>query len=235
MTPEPPSAEPPIPIDVLHQDADVVVASKPPGLMVHRSRESTDRVFLLQTLGQQIGQWLYPVHRLDRAASGAIAFGLSSEAARGLQESLSADDAVKEYLVLVRGEIAERGETDRPLTDQGSGVKKPAYTSWERVAVLSRMSLVRARIRTGRHRQIRRHFAHLAHQVIGCTHHGKGNINRALREEYGLPRLFLHAGLLDVRHPTREGRLVVRAPLAPDLRAFLARLPDADPELIATL
>jgi tRNA pseudouridine65 synthase len=222
-------------IEILHEDEDVVVASKPAGLLVHRSPESADRVFLLQELGYRLRRHLFPVHRLDRAASGAIAFACSSDAARRLQAHLAAADAVKEYLVLVRGETPERGEIDRPLTDHASGKVKPAFTSFERIACFSRCSLLRVRIKTGRHRQIRRHFAHLAHQVIGCTHHGKGNINRFFRERYGLPRLFLHSRLIDVLHPDGHSRLRAVAPLAGDLRQFLLRLEDVDRDLVAAL
>jgi len=237
-SPEEPILDLPRPeISILHEDDWVVVADKPPLLLVHRSRESTDRVFLLQELSAKVGQHLYPVHRLDRAASGVIAMAKSSEAARALQSSLAADDAVKEYLVLVRGETPERGVIDRPLTDRSTEArtKKAAWTSFERIAFFSRSSLLRVRIKTGRHHQIRRHFAHLAHQVIGCSHHGKGRINTFFRETYGLPRLFLHARVLDVEHPSKEGRLRVEAPLAEDLRAFLLRLPDIDRELVARL
>ncbi|MCZ6793843.1 MAG: pseudouridine synthase [Planctomycetota bacterium] len=227
--------DPPEDIEILHLDDSVVVANKPPELLVHRSRESRDTVFLLQRLARQVDRFLYPVHRLDRAASGVIAMAFSSEAARDLQACLGADDAVKEYLVLVRGETPERGESRRPLTDRRTGVRKPACTVFERLAVFSRCSLLKVRIRTGRHHQIRRHLAHLRHQVIGDTSHGKGRINQFFRDEYGLPRLFLHAHLLDIRHPAGEGRLRVRAPLARDLREFLGRLPDPDPDLVARL
>ncbi len=118
-------------VAVLHHDDDVVVADKPSGLLVHRSPESTDRVFLLQELGARVGRYLYPVHRLDRAASGVVAFALTSDAARALQAHMSRDDAIKEYLVLVRGETAERGEIDRPLTDHDVGVRKPALTTYD--------------------------------------------------------------------------------------------------------
>ena len=222
-------------IDVLHLDDSLVVASKPGCLMVHRNPHATDRYFLLQELSRKVGRHLYPVHRLDRAASGAIAMALSSEVARGLQEALSASDAVKEYLVLVRGTTPESGVIDRPLTDRDTGTKKPAYTSYERLACFSRCSLLAVRIRTGRHRQIRRHFSHLAHQVIGCSHHGKGRINRFFREEYGLPRLFLHARRLEFRHPSDEEMLRIVAPLADDLRRFLLRLPDVDPDFVGQL
>lgn len=222
-------------IDILHADDAVVVANKPPGLLVHRSPRSSDRVFLLQELGRKLDRHLYPVHRLDRAASGTIAMAFSPEDASKLQAALSAGDAVKEYLALVRGETPERGESDRPLTDRRRGVRKPAHTSFERLAVWSRCSLLRVRIGTGRHHQIRRHFAHLRHQLIGDTTHGKGRINNFFRESYGLPRLFLHARRLDVRHPRGHGRLDVRAPLPDDLRAFLLRLPDVDERIVEGL
>jgi tRNA pseudouridine65 synthase len=222
-------------IEVLHHDAWVVVANKPPRLLVHRGPATKDRYFLLQELGRAVGSYLYPVHRLDRAASGIVAMATSSENARSLQAALCADDAVKEYLVLVRGETPPSGIIDRPLTDENSGEKRPAWTSYERIACFSRTSLLRVRIKTGRHHQIRRHLSHIAHQVIGCTHHGKGRINEFFRGEYGLPRLFLHSTWLDVSHPSGEGRLRVRAPLAADLRCFLARLPDVDPVVLAAL
>ena len=61
------------PIEILYQDEDILAANKPAALLVHRSRESSDRVFLLQMLRDQVERYLYPVQRLDRAASGAIA------------------------------------------------------------------------------------------------------------------------------------------------------------------
>lgn len=224
----------PSPIEVLHADDDLVVVNKPGGLIVHRSRESADRVFLLQVLRDQLGRHLYPVHRLDRAASGCLAFALSSEAARRLQECLGREDARKEYITLVRGSAPERGETDRPLTS-GGGVRQAARTTFERLAEFSGLSLLRVMIHTGRRHQIRRHLAHLRHQILGDTTYGKGRINRYFREEYGLPRLFLHASRLDARHPTGRQWLRVRAPLSAELREFLARLPDVPSGLIETL
>jgi tRNA pseudouridine65 synthase len=220
--------------EILHLDDHVVAVNKPGGLIVHRTRESADRVFLLQELGRDLGRFLFPVHRLDRAASGVLVFALSGQVARKLQESLSAADARKEYLALVRGETADRGRSDRPLTGP-RGVRKPACTEYERLATMSRCSLLRVRIRSGRRHQIRRHLAHLHHQLIGDTTYGKGKINRFFRENYGLPRLFLHAAFLSIAHPSGRERLTVRAPLPADLREFLLRLPDCDRGLLATL
>lgn len=226
---------PPTPkFDVLHLDECFVAVSKPPGLLVHRTREASDQVFLLQELGAQLGRFLYPAHRLDRATSGVITFAFSGEDARLLQMSLNGGETRKEYLALVRGSTPEEWEDDRPLSNK-AGVKQAARTSFRRLAEFSRSSLLRARLFTGRRHQIRRHLAHKAHQVIGDTSHGKGRINQFFRDNYGLPRLFLHAERLEMPHPRTGDPLAIHVPLATDLREFLERLPDCPRELIATL
>jgi tRNA pseudouridine65 synthase len=207
---------------ILHRDDTLVAVMKPGGVLVHRSAEAPDREVVLQTLRDLLGRRIYPVHRLDRAASGVLVFGLTSEAAAGLHAALGAPDAVKEYLALVRGEIEEEGVTERSLTDD-AGVPREARTRWKRVELIRGFSLVRVSIETGRRHQIRRHLAHLAHQIVGDTTHGKGRINRWLREAYGLPRLFLHAQRLVLRHPETGDPLEIVAPLADDLAAFLDR------------
>lgn len=214
-------------IEVLYRDEALVVVSKPSGIMIHRSKLSSDRVFLLQTLRDQLGQLVFPVHRIDRPTSGAIVFGFSSEDAGKIHWSLKEERALKEYLVLCRGETEEEFVSDRPLNNARKEPQE-ARTEFRRVATFSRCSLLEARIRTGRRHQIRRHLAHMAHQVIGCTKRGKGRINAFFRETYGLPRLFLHSHRLHFRHPRTEEPIEILAPLSDDLRRFLWRLPDVD-------
>jgi tRNA pseudouridine65 synthase len=201
-------------LTILFRDERCVAIDKPPGMLVHRTKESTDRVFVLQTLRDQIGQHVYPVHRLDRPASGVIAFGLDSESARELQESMG--DGLKEYLVMVRGETAPSFSSDRELSSD-KGVKQSAFTEFELIETKRGFSLIKARLGTGRRHQIRRHLSHLGHQVVGDTAHGKGRINRWLRDEYGLPRLFLHA------HRLECSMVRATAPLPDDLAGFLQR------------
>ncbi len=222
------------PLQILHQDDAIVIVNKPGGLLVHRSRESSDRVFLLQELAHQLDRRVYPVHRIDRAASGAISFALSGDVARRLQANLSATDSRKEYLALVRGSAPITGVIDRALMDE-KRTRQPCRSEFERLAELSRCSLLRVRISTGRRHQIRRHLSHIRHQILGDTTYGKGGINRYFREAYGLPRMFLHAWRLEVRHPETGERLRIAAPLPNDLREFLGQLPDAGAELLATL
>lgn len=221
-------------IKILYSDDHLVAVSKPGGLLVHRTKESTDREFLLQNLAAQVGRFLFPVHRLDRAASGVMMFAWTSEDARLLQQTIVHESTHKEYLVLVRGSTPERWESTRPLSKR-KGVQVPAHTRFERVAEFSRLSLLRARIFTGRRHQIRRHLAHESHQVLGDTSYGKGRINQFFREQYGLPRLFLHAHRLEFQHPCRDERVGLRDPLAADLREFLRRLPDCHEALIESL
>lgn len=217
-----------------------IAIDKPSGYFVHRSREGdADQKFVLQSLSEQVGHHLYPVHRLDRAASGVLIFATSSEDAARLQSSMK--DARKEYLALVRQETPERFESRRPLSDRDRTppVVREAHTEFERLATFFRLSIVRARIHTGRRHQIRRHLHHLAHQIIGDTSYGKGKINAFFREEYGLPRLFLHAHTIHFapaetpQSGVPSGTII--APLPVDLRAFLLRLPDVPEDLVATL
>ncbi|MFN0057941.1 MAG: pseudouridine synthase [Planctomycetota bacterium] len=223
---------------VLYQDDVLVAVDKPAGVLVHRSAESRERNFVLQTLARQLGRTLYPVHRLDRATSGVLLFALTSAAAARLQLALADPITTrKEYLALVRGSTPAQFICERPLTpiDRRDLPPQPARTEFEKLAEFARCSLIRARITSGRRHQIRRHLQGLAHQVIGDTSYGKGQINRALRAEFGLPRLFLHAERVTFVHPDSHASFTIHAPLAPDLRAFLLRLPDAPTELIGRL
>jgi tRNA pseudouridine65 synthase len=221
-------------LEILYQDEEFVAVNKPGGLLVHRSKQSSDRVFLLQELSSQLAAYLYPVHRLDRACSGVMVFAFSSDGARRLQEALNSPDASKRYLTLVRGDTELEGEMARPLSDE-KGQRKACLTLFKKLQYWSRSSLLKVTIKTGRRHQIRRHMAHLAHHVIGDTTYGKGKINRAMRAEFGLPRLFLHAHELTLpAFGTNQG-MTIRAPLFADLRAFLLRLPDADPEFVSSL
>lgn len=224
----------PLPLRVLWHDAQIVAVAKPSGMLVHRDAHHDSAPALLQTLRDQIGQWLYPVHRLDRATSGIVLFGLSREAAAALQASLQAADARKLYLALVRGFVPEQWTDERALTDSG-GVLRDARTTFRRCAQFDRCALVEAELHTGRWHQIRRHLAHQAHHVLGDTTHGKGKDNRFFRAERGLTRLFLHAHQVELMHPQTQQPMQLREPLPAELRAVLARIPECSAELLAQL
>jgi tRNA pseudouridine65 synthase len=221
-------------MEILYRDDDCIAVDKPPGMLVHRGPIAGDRCSVYQVLTAQLGERLFGVHRLDRAASGVLLFARSSAAAKALHDAVRAQSTVKEYLVAARDLTPESFTIDRPLAGR-SGQALEARTECARIASIGRHSLLRVRIRSGRRHQIRRHLKHLAHNVLGDTTHGKGRINAYLREHYGLPRMFLHAWRLAFDHPVTGARVQVRAPLPDDLRSFLLRVPEFDPAVLEQL
>jgi tRNA pseudouridine65 synthase len=208
---------------ILYRDADLVVASKPAGWLVHRGW-ARDGEILMTRVRDAIDQWVYPVHRLDRGASGCVVFALSPEAARALAAAFAARVVTKRYLALVRGVPAERGVIDHPIPRQPGGERVPAVTDYERLAVGRPYSLIEARPLTGRLHQIRRHLKHIACPLIGDVRYGKGEHNRFFREKHDLHRLALHALEITVPHPATGAPTTVAAPIPEDLERTFAAL-----------
>lgn len=171
---------------------------------------------------------LVPVHRLDRGTSGVLVFATRARA-RAWNDALSSPDTEKRYLALVRGHLREAVRVDHALSDD-DGVAREARSDVTPLchSAVDRCCLVAVRVHTGRTHQVRRHLKHLSHPVIGDANWGKGPINRAFRERYGLARLALHAWQLAVTHPTTGARITVTAPLPDDLAGSLRALFDGD-------
>ena len=137
--------------------------------------------------------------------------------ARRLQELFETGRIEKRYLALVRGITPEAGVIDHPLPRSREGPRVPAVTEYRRLATFERYSLVEAFPKTGRLHQIRRHFKHISHPLIGDVRYGKGEHNRYFRERFGLHRLALHAAELAFVHPTTGEKLRIDAPLPEEL------------------
>ena len=200
----------------LHQDGFLLAVGKPTGLAVHRGA-AQDRVFALQLVRDRAGRRVHAVHRLDRATSGVLLFAFDPVTARRMQERFEAGAVEKRYLALVRGIPPETGVIDHPIPRDVDGPRVPAVTEFRRLAVFERYALVEARPRTGRRHQIRRHFKHISHPLIGDVRYGKGEHNRLFRERFGLHRLALHALELAFAHPETGESLRIVAPLPEDL------------------
>lgn len=212
-----------LPLPILYHDDHYVAVHKPSGLLVHRSPISRDEVFLLQTVRDQIGQRVYPIHRLDRATSGVIIFGLDSDSAKRLAIEFEQKRVEKHYLALARGWVADTGIIDHPVADEeGDNIPRAAITHYrclQRVELpvavdrypTSRYSLVQVMPETGRRQQIRKHFKHISHHLIGDTTHGNGKQNRFFREAYGIYRLMLMASALTFKHPYSGETLCLKA------------------------
>jgi tRNA pseudouridine65 synthase len=209
-------------IQILYRDADLVAVNKPSGLAVHRGWADDDE-FAMTLVRDALGQWVYPVHRLDRGASGVLLFGLSSAAARQLCGYFERHEVEKRYLALVRGSPPEQVLIEHALVPESGAAAQPARTDVRRLDQFGRYAWVEAKPRSGRLHQIRRHLKHISCPIIGDVKYGKGDHNRLFRERYALHRLALHAAalrLLDLSGKPLE----ILAPLPAELGHALERL-----------
>lgn len=222
-------------LSILYQDDVIVAVNKPAGMLVHRSwLDRHETQFVMQTLRDQIGQYVFPIHRLDRPTSGVLLFALNAEIAKTLCEQFEQKRVEKSYLAVVRGYVTGQGRIDYPLKIQLDKIadkfaqqdKAPqeAITDYEGLRTVempygvgryatSRYSLVRLIPQTGRKHQLRRHLKHIFHPILGDTQYGDLHQNRALAEHTGVQRLMLHAEKLCFTHPTEQKRIEIIAPL----------------------
>lgn len=220
-------------LEILYQDDALVVVNKPSGLLVHRSEiDRHETRFALQLLRNQLGQHVYPVHRLDKPTSGVLAFALSPEMASLTTDLWRQRTVEKKYLAIVRGWMPEFIHLDKPMAPPVDKYAKHERVRPEQEAVTdfkllgtvelpvfidkypqSRYSLVECTPHTGRKHQIRRHLKHLAHPIIGDARYGKGRHSRYFRDQLQAPRLLLHAASLSVTHPVTGEPLTFHAPL----------------------
>lgn len=203
---------------ILHRDARCVAVDKPSGIATHRGWDDSDDA-LLQQVRDAVGAYVYPIHRLDRGASGVVLFALDRDAARALSDAWSAAD--KRYLAITRGHPPPHLVIDHAIPKAPGKERVPAVTEiWTR-ETFGRYALVEARPHTGRLHQIRRHLKHISCPLIGDVRYGKGEHNRLFRDRFGLHRLALHCAALRVAHPD-GGELAVECELAADLTAAIA-------------
>ena len=224
----------PEPLTILWRGPSLVAVDKPAGLAVHRGWAEDDGDVINELAAAQLGQPVFPVHRLDRATSGVLLLALSSATAAAMQQAFQAGAVEKTYLAIVRGTPPASGTIDHPVPRSkelvGPEHRVPAVTDFEtlatgRVVALDRsFSLVRCWPRTGRQHQIRRHFKHLSHPIVGDVNYGKGDITRHFRAHMGLARLALHATRLRLAPLGEAAPVPIDAPLPPDFSEALRRL-----------
>jgi tRNA pseudouridine65 synthase len=204
-------------IEILHQDTRCVAVDKPSGVATHRGWADDDDA-LLQQVRDQVNAYVYPIHRLDRGASGIALFALDKEAARSFSEAWP--EADKRYVAITRGHPPEHLVIDHAIPKAPGEERVPAVTEIWRTEVFGRYAVVEARPHTGRLHQIRRHMKHISCPLIGDVRYGKGEHNRLFRDRFALHRLALHCTALTVLHP-EGGKLVVRCALAADLASAI--------------
>lgn len=233
-----------IPLKIVYEDQRLIVIDKPAGLVVHPgagNRQGTLANALLHHLNRvSRPESVRPgiVHRLDKGTSGLIVIAKDEAAHEALAAQFKSRQVDKRYLALVYGipdppegriEAAiGRHRTQRTKMSTRSPKSRPALTEYKVLRTFPFFSLLEARLHTGRTHQIRVHFEHIGHPVVGDSAYS-GNRPGELRGSdraaiAALDRPFLHAWKLSFRHPDRKQALELEAPLPPELEEVLARL-----------
>jgi 23S rRNA pseudouridine1911/1915/1917 synthase len=232
-----------VPLEILHQDADIVVVNKPPGMVVHPAAGHASGTLVNALLHHVsdlsgIGGELRPgiVHRLDRGTSGVMVVAKNDAAHQELSRQFHDREVEKEYIALVWGVVQAgrridaaigRDPVHRHKMSARSRHAREAVTRITRAFHLPGLTLCQVAIHTGRTHQIRVHLSAIGHPVVGDALYGgvhrrvAGDIRAVTR----LQRPFLHAARLVFNHPRDGRRMEFAAGLPPDLQEVLDALP----------
>ncbi|MFT6865473.1 MAG: tRNA pseudouridine65 synthase [Cyclobacteriaceae bacterium] len=216
-------------LEIIYQDSVLIAINKPNGLLVHRSPIASDATeFAVQQLRDQIGQRVYPVHRLDRKTSGVLLFALNHETDVNLQVQFQEKKVNKTYHAILRGFTEDSGTIDYALTREDGKIQEAVthYQTLDRTEVAvpfgkhdtSRYSLVEAKPETGRMHQLRKHFKHILHPIIGDRAHGCNKQNKLFLETWQMTTMMLHASTLIINHPKTGEKLVLNAEILDEFK-----------------
>ena len=209
-------------LEILYQDNHLVAINKPHGLLVHQSPIARDASeFAIQLLRDQINQKVFPVHRLDRKTSGVLLFALDKETNQNLTQQFTDKTTQKIYWAILRGFAPEQMTIDYNLFND-SGVEQTAVTHFKALQIsevplphgkhqTSRYSLVEAKPETGRMHQLRKHFAHILHPILGDRPHGCNKQNKLWLETHNRNTMMLHAQSLTITHPVTQQQITITA------------------------
>lgn len=245
------AAPEPIPLNIIHEDDEIIVINKPAGMVTHPGAGVASGT-LANALVYHFAQILHQpprrggtsrpgiVHRLDVGTSGLIVVAKTDRAHLSLAEQFESRSVFKSYLALVYGNVAaNEGKIDAPIgRDPRSRVKmavrppgegRNALTIYRVSERFGQFSLLDVEIKTGRTHQIRVHLAHIKHPVVADSTYDGGRANNIpnalLRANVGkLTRPFLHAARLSFVHPASGEKVDFSAPLPDDLQSFLEKL-----------
>jgi 23S rRNA pseudouridine1911/1915/1917 synthase len=220
-----------MPLKVVFEDADIIVIDKPAGLVVHPGAGQPDRTLLNALLAHSPALGAVPrggiVHRLDKDTSGLLVVAKTVSAQAELVKQLADRTMGRVYLAVVQGDPPASGLIDAPV---GRDVRartrmavthrgKEARTAYRVRERFGRAALVECRLETGRTHQIRVHFQHLRHPLVGDETYRRGT-----RHGIAFPRQALHATELSLRHP-RSGEIMTwSAPLPRDMKKLIEEL-----------
>lgn len=231
-----------IPLDIVFEDADLLVVNKPPGLVVHPAAGNWAGTLQNALLHHAPTLAHLPrggiVHRLDKDTSGLLVIAKTLEAHTRLVAALQARDVKREYLAVVGGRVISGGTIEgnigrHPVDRKRMAVVeggKPAVTHYRVEERYRGHSLLRLRLETGRTHQIRVHLAHIRHPIVGDPVYGgrlklpAGAGPELIAALRGFKRQALHATRLGLEHPRSGEPMSWEAPLPADMRALIAAL-----------
>ncbi|WP_316843622.1 pseudouridine synthase [Pedobacter psychrodurus] len=211
-------------LEIIYQDEHLIAINKPHGLLVHQSSIARDAIeFALQLLRDQVGKHVSPVHRLDRKTSGILLFAFDKPSEIAMHQQFMNAETNKNYLAILRGFTPDVMDIDYPLAKE-NGTMQDAFTSFktlQRAEVpvafgkhqTSRYSLIEATPKTGRMHQLRRHFSHILHPIIGDRTHGCNKQNKFFKDQWEMTTMLLHASELEFAHPITKERIHLKAGL----------------------
>lgn len=207
---------------ILYSDDHILAVDKRSGELVVAGSGTSDTLALLDFLRKEY-PGLRALHRLDFETSGVVLFARTKRVADAVLAS-KFHGWKKTYVTLVARRMTRRfGAVRTPLPARGQGMV-PAVTTYRVLEVFANSSLVEAEIETGRHHQIRRHFASIGHPLLLDEEYGNTAINRVFIREFRLRRFFLHAARLSFPHPVTGEQITIEAPLPRVFAGVLKRL-----------
>jgi 23S rRNA pseudouridine1911/1915/1917 synthase len=231
-----------LPLDILYEDAALLVLNKPPGLVVHPGAGNREHTLQNALLAHDAQLARVPraglVHRLDKDTSGALVVARTPESHTRLVAALAARSVGREYLALCAGTPTGGGRIDQPIGRHRSartrmavrGDGREAVTNYRIEERLGALTLLRVQLETGRTHQIRVHLAHIGLPVVGDPMYG-GRLRQPARASaatrdalQSFRRQALHAQRLRLEHPTSGRQLSFEAPLPGDFDALLRLL-----------
>ncbi|BBL71096.1 23S rRNA pseudouridine(1911/1915/1917) synthase RluD [Methylogaea oryzae] len=236
-----------IPLDVVYEDASLIIVNKPAGLVVHPAAGNWDGTLVNALLHYAPELAAVPragiVHRLDKDTSGLLMVARTLQAHKVLVEQLQARDIEREYLAVVQGTMTAGGTVDAPLGRHPVDRKrhavredgKPAVTHYRVLERYPHHTLVRLKLETGRTHQIRVHMAHIHYSLVGDPVYGRlrlpagagPDLTETLR---GFRRQALHATRLALAHPEHGDLCEWEAPMPDDMSALVDALRRAQEE-----
>jgi 23S rRNA pseudouridine1911/1915/1917 synthase len=220
-----------MPLKIVFEDETLIVIDKPVGLVVHPGAGQPDRTLMNGLLAHAPALAGVPragiVHRLDKDTSGLLVVAKTVAAQSSLVEQLASRTVRRTYLALVQGDPPASGVIDAPVgrdprartrmtvTHRG----KDSRTTYRVVERFGSAALLECRLDTGRTHQIRVHFQHIRHPLIGDTVYRRGT-----RHGMAFPRQALHAAELSLVHPSSRETMTWRSPLPRDMKRLLDEL-----------